>query len=61
VPPDLALVDEVVAIISGAERPVVVRGRSAIWSGARSTLGALAEESGALMATIQIRGGCEFA
>jgi TPP-dependent trihydroxycyclohexane-1,2-dione (THcHDO) dehydratase len=61
VPPDLALVDELVAMILGAERPVVIRGRSASWSGARSTLGAPAEESGALMPTIQIHGGCEFA
>jgi thiamine pyrophosphate-dependent acetolactate synthase large subunit-like protein len=49
--PDPALVDEVVQMISDAERPVVIGGRGAIWSGAREGLETLAEESGALLAT----------
>ena len=51
IPPDPALVDEVVAMIAEAERPVVIGGRGAIWSGARQALEVLAEESGALLAT----------
>ena len=47
--PDPALVDEVVAMIAGAERPVVIGGRGAVWSGAREALEALAEQSGALV------------
>ena len=49
--PDPALVDEVVAMIAGAERPVVIGGRGAVWSGAKQALEALAEQSGALLAT----------
>ena len=49
--PDPAVVDEVVAMIAEAERPIVIGGRGAIWSGAKGALEALAEESGALLAT----------
>ncbi len=55
--PDPALVEEVVAMISRAERPVVIGGRGAVWSGARGTLEALAEESGALLATTLLAKG----
>src|SRR6266446_1633058 len=51
VPPDPALVDEVAGMIAEAERPVVIGGRGAIWSGAREALERLAEDSGALLAT----------
>jgi thiamine pyrophosphate-dependent acetolactate synthase large subunit-like protein len=50
-PPDPALVDEVVALIGAAERPVVIAGRGASWSGAKEALEGLAERSGALLAT----------
>ncbi len=50
-PPDPAIVDEVVALIAAAERPVIIAGRGAIWSGAKDALEELAEESGALLAT----------
>jgi acetolactate synthase I/II/III large subunit len=49
--PDPALVEEVVAMVAGAERPVVIGGRGAVWSGAKAALEALAEQSGALLAT----------
>jgi acetolactate synthase-1/2/3 large subunit len=49
--PDPEVVDEVVAMIAEAERPIVIGGRGATWSGARNSLEALAEESGALLAT----------
>ena len=55
--PDPALVDEVVAMISASERPVVIGGRGAVWSGARGTLESLAEESGALLATTLLAKG----
>ena len=42
---------QVVAMIAEAERPVVIAGRGAIWSGAKAALETLAEESGALLAT----------
>src|SRR5437588_11265613 len=51
VQPDPALVDEVAAMIAEAERPIVIGGRGATWSGAKGALEALAEESGALLAT----------
>ena len=50
-PPDPAIVEQLVALIAEAERPVVVGGRGAIWSGAKAALETLAEESGALLAT----------
>src|SRR5260221_5933361 len=49
--PDPALVDEVAAMIAEAERPIVIGGRGATWSGAKTALEALAEQSGALLAT----------
>jgi acetolactate synthase-1/2/3 large subunit len=50
-PPDPALVDEVAALIAEAERPIVIGGRGALWSGAREALEGVAERSGALLAT----------
>ena len=49
--PDPAVVDEIAAMIAEAERPIVIGGRGALWSGAKASLEALAEESGALLAT----------
>src|SRR5438270_6400485 len=49
--PDLAVVDEIVAMVAEAERPIVIGGRGAMWSGAKSALESLAQESGALLAT----------
>lgn len=49
--PDPEVVDEVVGMIAEAERPIVIGGRGATWSGAKGSLEALAEESGALLAT----------
>jgi thiamine pyrophosphate-dependent acetolactate synthase large subunit-like protein len=49
--PDPAIVDRVVDMIAEAERPIVLAGRGAIRSGARQALEALAEQSGALLAT----------
>ena len=49
--PDPAVVDEIVSMIAEAERPIVIGGRGATWSGAKGALEALAEESGALLAT----------
>jgi alkylation response protein AidB-like acyl-CoA dehydrogenase len=45
------LVDRVVDMIAEAEKPVVLAGRGVIRSGARQALEALAEQSGALLAT----------
>jgi len=55
--PDPALVDEVASMIAAAKRPVVIGGRGATWSGARQALEALAEESGALLATTLLAKG----
>jgi acetolactate synthase I/II/III large subunit len=55
--PDPALVDEVVGMVSQAERPVVIGGRGAIWSGAKEWLETLAEETGALLATTLLAKG----
>ncbi len=49
--PDPAIVDEVAGMVAEAERPIVLGGRGAIWSGAKAALETLAEESGALLAT----------
>ena len=49
--PDPAMVDRVVDMIAEAEKPIIVAGRGVIRSGARQALEALAEQSGALMAT----------
>ncbi len=57
IPPDPALVDEVASMIAAAERPIVIGGRGAIWSGARGALETLAEESGALLATTLLAKG----
>jgi acetolactate synthase I/II/III large subunit len=57
IPPDATLVDEVASMIAAAERPVVIGGRGAIWSGAGEALKALAEESGALLATTLLAKG----
>ena len=38
-------------MVAEAERPIVIGGRGATWSGAKGALEALAEESGALLAT----------
>ena len=49
--PDPVIVDEITAMVAEAERPIVIGGRGAIWSGAKAALEALAEVSGALLAT----------
>ena len=49
--PDPAIVDRVVDMIAEAEKPILLAGRGAIRSGARTSLEALAEQSGALLAT----------
>ena len=49
--PDPEIVDEIVAMVAEAERPIIIGGRGATWSGAKSALESLAEESGALLAT----------
>ena len=49
--PDPVIVDRVVDMIAEAERPMIVAGRGVIWSGARDAVAALAEQSGALLAT----------
>src|SRR4029077_19629656 len=49
--PDPAVVAETVSMIAEAERPIVIGGRGAIWSGAKNALETLAQESGALLAT----------
>ena len=49
--PDPALVDEIVAMVAEAERPIVLGGRGAMWSGAKGVLESMAQEAGALLAT----------
>lgn len=49
--PDPVIVDRVCDMIAAAERPILLAGRGAMWSGARQAIEALAEQSGALMAT----------
>src|SRR6185437_10567424 len=49
--PDPVIVDEIAAMVAEAERPIVIGGRGATWSGAKGALESLAEESGALLAT----------
>jgi thiamine pyrophosphate-dependent acetolactate synthase large subunit-like protein len=49
--PDPAVIDEIVAMVAEAERPIVLGGRGAMWSGAKGSLESLAQESGALLAT----------
>jgi acetolactate synthase-1/2/3 large subunit len=50
-PPDPAIVDAVTAMVAESERPIVIGGRGATWSGAKAALEALADEAGALLAT----------
>src|SRR5439155_970728 len=45
--PDLAVVDEIVAMVAEAERPIVIGGRGAMGGDGKSALGSLAQESGA--------------
>ena len=49
--PDPAMVDQIVAMVAEAERPIILGGRGAMWSGAKGALESLAQESGALLAT----------
>ena len=49
--PDPTVVDQIVAMVAEAERPIVLGGRGAMWSGAKGALESLAQESGALLAT----------
>ena len=49
--PDPAMVDRLVDMIAEAEKPIIIAGRGATRSGAREALEALAERSGALLAT----------
>jgi acetolactate synthase I/II/III large subunit len=49
--PDPAVIDEIVAMVAEAERPIVLGGRGAMWSGAKVSLESLTQESGALLAT----------
>ncbi|MEX2616483.1 MAG: thiamine pyrophosphate-binding protein [Alphaproteobacteria bacterium] len=49
--PDPAIVDRLIDMIAEAEKPVIIGGRGATRSGAREALEALAEKSGALLAT----------
>jgi thiamine pyrophosphate-dependent acetolactate synthase large subunit-like protein len=55
--PDPLLVDEMAAMIAEAEHPIVIGGRGATWSGAKPALEALAEQSGALLATTLLAKG----
>ncbi len=49
--PDPAMVDRVVDMIAAAEKPVIVAGRGAVYSGAGQAIEALGEACGALLAT----------
>ena len=49
--PDPVIVDRVVDMIAAAERPILISGRGVTRSGAREEVQALAEQSGALLAT----------
>jgi acetolactate synthase I/II/III large subunit len=49
--PDPAVVDEIVSMVAESQRPIVIGGRGAAWSGAKGALESLAQESGALLAT----------
>jgi acetolactate synthase I/II/III large subunit len=49
--PDPVLVDRLIDMIAEAEKPIIIGGRGALHSGARDALAALAEQSGALLAT----------
>ncbi|MCB4821387.1 thiamine pyrophosphate-binding protein [Roseicella aerolata] len=55
--PDPAMTDRLVAMIAEAERPIIIAGRGAKLAKARSAIEALAEQSGALLATsLQAKG-----
>ncbi len=49
--PDPKIVDRVVAMIEESERPIILAGRGAVWSGARPEIDALGDQIGALHAT----------
>lgn len=49
--PDPAIVEQVCDLIATAERPILLAGRGAMWSGAREAIEAIAERAGALLAT----------
>ncbi|MFV0296050.1 MAG: thiamine pyrophosphate-binding protein [Hyphomicrobiaceae bacterium] len=49
--PDPVIVDRVCDMIAEAQNPIILAGRGATWSGAREAIEALAEQSGALLAT----------
>lgn len=49
--PDPELVDRLVGMIAEAEKPIIIAGRGAKWSGARAAIERLAEATGALLAT----------
>ena len=51
VQPDPALVSEVATMLAAASRPIIIAGEGAMRSGAAAALEALAEQSGALLAT----------
>jgi acetolactate synthase I/II/III large subunit len=55
--PDPTLVERLVGMIAEAEKPMIIAGRGAKLSGARAAIEALAEQSGALLATsLQAKG-----
>jgi acetolactate synthase-1/2/3 large subunit len=55
--PDPALVERLVGMIAEAEKPILIAGRGAKLSGAKAAMEALAEASGALLATsLQAKG-----
>ena len=49
--PDPVIVDRVAEMIAQAQRPMIIAGRGAVQSGARQAIEALAERSGAILAT----------
>src|SRR5438105_6068639 len=49
--PDPAVVDEIVAMVAEAERPIVIGGRGAAWSGAKGALESLGQRTGLLATT----------
>src|SRR3979411_1710964 len=48
--PDPEIGDEIAAMVAEAERPIIIGGRGATWSGAKSALESSAEEAGDLLA-----------
>ncbi len=49
--PDPAMIERVVEMIAEAEKPIIIGGRGAVQSGARSEIEGVAEQAGALLAT----------